>query len=227
MAQDDGRRSAGPGDRRADGYGRRGPGRHRRAGRDECRGSPGPARGSDRVVLTTGEDRLHGGAPNQGWWSNSRRNHSRNDSYTVGGCRRDEHRSFFTFSLADLRAPVVAARLEVFAATLEGARTERLRLHDVSTPARRLNANDVLDLDVWRDLGTGARYGSYVIDTEKDERWLRLPLSRKAVRDLERARGRWFSLGARLVAPSCGTELFAWSHDRGLTARLVLRTAAG
>ena len=114
----------------------------------------------------------------------------------------------------------------MFAATLEGAPTERLLLHDVSTPARRLNANDVLDLDVWRDLGTGARYGSYAIDTDRDDRWLRLPLRRAAVRDLERARGGWFSVGARLAEPTCGTELFAWSHDRGLTARLVLRTAA-
>lgn len=227
MAQDDGRRSVALGTAGLTGTAGAGPDGTGAQAATSAAVAQAPPVAPDRVVLTTGEDRLHGGAPNQGWWSNSRRNHSRNDSYTVGGCRRDEHRSFFTFSLADLRAPVVAARLEVFAATLEGARTERLRLHDVSTPARRLNANDVLDLDVWRDLGTGARYGSYVIDTEKDERWLRLPLSRKAVRDLERARGRWFSLGARLVAPSCGTELFAWSHDRGLTARLVLRTAAG
>jgi hypothetical protein len=71
---------------------------------------------------------------NQGWYCNDFLfNYTWNTNYVVGSFGEDECRNFFTFDLATLDRPVIAARLKVYAAELVGDPTERYGLYDVSS----------------------------------------------------------------------------------------------
>lgn len=190
-----------------------------------------PAKGLDIRVFSTGQSRLQAGTPNQGWWG-SIANFSSNDNYIVGAVPSDGFvaRDFFTFDLSSLGRHVVFARLDIFSATLEGDPIERLGLFDVSTPAATLNANNGRNRSVYDDLGSGTSYGVFDVDTKQDDQWLSLRLNQAAVRDINTTR-RWFSIGGRLLStgstnPDVDREfLFGFSHNRGLTIHLVVKTA--
>ena len=69
----------------------------------------------------------------------------------------------------------------------------------MSTSAERLNANGDQTLAIYDDLGTGASYGRYDVDTTRDNQWLTFPLNTTAVDALNSAPG-FFSIGGRLLS---------------------------
>jgi hypothetical protein len=174
------------------------------------------------------------GSPNQGWWSATLDNWNGNANYAVGIAEGVELRDFFTFHLASVRSRVIFARLEISARTndgdaLGGDPIETLGLFDVSTPARRLNLNRGADEDIFTDLGSGVSYGSFEVDTLASPDVLSFRLNQKAIRDINRHRGQYFSVGGRLLSaePGSGEQyLFGYTNETQ-SARLVMKVAPG
>jgi hypothetical protein len=137
---------------------------------------------------------------NQGWYCNDFLfNFTGNTNYVVGSFGQDECRNFFTFEVSALDRPVVAARLRVFAADLEGDPKERYGFYDVSTSPWRLNNNNGFKPAVFRDLGTGTSFGTATVDMDADRTWLTFRLNEGAIRAINDA-GAFFSLGGRLLS---------------------------
>jgi hypothetical protein len=184
------------------------------------------------VVLTTGQSRFQARNLNQGWWSSGIANDLFNDNYIVGRCCGvpGTYRDFFTFDLSAVDQHVVFASLVVFTGTMrvKGGSTEQLRLFDVSTPADVLNHNRGRNPAIFRDLGTGTSYGDYSLGRDQARSRIKLTLNRDAIRDLNAARGGFFSIGGRLTSLDGrlgpGADEFIFGASQGRESRLVLRT---
>jgi len=187
-----------------------------------------PARGLTAQVFSTGDSRFDV-SPNQGWWSDTVPNVSRNSNYAVGACcdgKGREFRNFFSFDLGDLRGHVVSARLEFFTGLVEGDAQETVRFFDVSTPAGTLNDNHGTNANIFRDLGSGRTYGAVTVRPEQSRQWVSVPLGGTVIRDINAAT-RFFSIGGRLMTVDDVFQdqyLGGYTESRNLTARLVVRT---
>jgi hypothetical protein len=163
---------------------------------------------------------------NQGWWSNRSNASDSLDNYFVGAPRDGQgiFRNFFTFDLYRLHRRIVDATLEVRRYRSRGEATEVLGLFAVATPARRLNANSGRNQRIFHDLGSGQRYGRFPVSTRVGQpSLLQLHLNRAAVRDINAARGGFFSVGGSLLSIGDGREfLFAFSRGDGVQ-RLVVQ----
>jgi hypothetical protein len=201
---------------------------------------PSPRGGStdeyQRVVVSTSQGRFDERVDNHGWWATTLSNEDDNDNYGVGDCEGLEDcpryariRNFFTFRLPPLQRSVVAARLVLRRCQGRGGVNETLDLYDVRTPARRLNNNNRVDLGIYRDLGTGTRYGRFRVATAGDGNSLvGFWLNAAAIADINAARGSYFSIGGTLpsAARSNGRAelLFGSSQSRGIQElRLFVR----
>jgi hypothetical protein len=183
--------------------------------------------------VSTSQGRFDEGVDNQGWWANAEENFDGNDNYLVGECvdcpEYSQYRNFFTFELPPLESNVVAARLVVRRYRGLGGVTETYDLYHVRTPARQLNNNRGIDLAIYRDLGTGTRYGRFRVATERDPRsvagfWL----NAEAIADINAARGSYFSIGGTLASASRSNgheeHLFGRSTGSGIQElRLFVR----
>jgi hypothetical protein len=181
--------------------------------------------GTRTWVFSTRDRQFRPHTSNQGWWSNTHRAEDSNDNYLVGRCcGGGEYRNFFTFHLGELAGDVVSATLVVRKYNGRGDPYERFRLVEVSTAARKLNDNRGRNLEVFRDLGRGERYGTFRVST-KDEAnrddVFSLDLNDQAERSIERAAGGFFSVGGRLVSLRHGGFLFADSGGRGRQELIV------
>jgi hypothetical protein len=178
-----------------------------------------------RLTVSTSQARFDKGVDNQGWWAKDFRNGDGNDNYAVGECGTcgSPIRDFFTFKLPDVKGKVVAARLVVRRYHADGTdATETLDLYDVHTPARKLNNNGRRDSRVYRDLGTGTRYGRFRVATQNvDPRsvvgfWL----NHAALSNINAASGRYFSVGGRVTSTKRSNRqlelLFSGSHSNGM-----------
>jgi len=199
---------------------------------DEQRHRRGPVvKGLTEFVFDTADSPFHLATANQGWWSDTIDAGFANPNYIAGVCCGGDHRNFFTFDVHTLKKHVVSATLRVNTGGVKGDETETLRLSDVSTDAATLNFNDGQNPEIFRDLGTGTVYGEYVISTDQDHVTLDLKLNQAAVRDLNRARGGFFSIGGRVTSLSAGAteeHIFGESgNTRTDTVRLITRTAPG
>lgn len=189
-----------------------------------------------RVALRTSDNRFDAGVDNQGWWATTRRAHDGNDNYAVGVCYRPadcgapptfKYRHFFSFDVSRIRQRVVQATLVLRRYRGTGNPIEPLVLYGVSTSARRLNDNRGTSRRIYRDLGTGRRYGTYLLSTDGDRSEpVRLRLNRRAVRDINTTQGRFFSIGGKLLrARSTGPRqqfLFGFSRGRGVQSLKVV-----
>lgn len=183
--------------------------------------APGDA-GARRLALLTSDSQFDSGVDNQGWWSNFGGGGDGNTNYIVGvlgGTTR--YRNFFTFDLSRIDQRVVGATLVLPRYAGEGNFTERLELSDVRTGAAALNNNRGRNESIYRDLGSGDRYGSFVLRTRGDYRGtVRLRLNGSAIRDLNAARGGFFSIGGNLLSTrGSGLDeqaLFEESTSRGV-----------
>jgi hypothetical protein len=199
----------------------------------EQRARKGPvAKGLNTLVFDTADSPFDPSSANQGWWSDTVDNGSfANPNYIAGVCCGGDHRNFFTFDLRSLNNRVVFATLRVNTGVVEGDETETLRLSDVSTDAGTLNFNTGRNPAIFRDLGTGAVYGEYVISREQDNVTLDLKLNQRAIRDLNRARGGFFSIGGRVISLSgAGSDEFIFGFSGNTsddTVQLIARTAPG
>jgi len=190
------------------------------------------AKGLNEVVFDTADSPFDPATANQVWWSDRIPAGFANPNYIAGVCcATGEFRNFFTFDLRTLSKHVVSATLRINTGDVRGDETETLRLSDVSTDAGTLNFNDGLNSGIFQDLGTGTVYGEYVISTDQDHVTLDLKLNQAAVRDLNRARGGFFSIGGRVTSLSAGAteeHIFAASPNTSTeTVQLITRTAPG
>jgi Ca2+-binding RTX toxin-like protein len=179
------------------------------------------------AYITRTEDRqFRKGVDNQGWWSSKGRNSDANDNYLVGHCcNNGDHRAFWTFDLTRLPGIPVTATLQVQRYVGAGGARHALALYDVSTPPGRLNRNNGRNLQIYRDLGTGDRYGLFHPSVHGPRRSLvTLPLNETAVHDIDAARGARFSIGASLQTEP--GYLFGRSQGKGIQ-RLVISIRCG
>ncbi len=147
----------------------------------------------------------------------------------MGVCCGGAHRGFFTFDLARLRGHVVFARLDLFTGSVAGDARGTVGFFDVGTPPDVLNANDGISEQIFADLGSGKRYGTVELRPDQSDQWVSVPLNRMAVRDINAATG-FFSIGGRLLTVDDEPDeqyVGGNTHERQLTARLVLRMAPG
>lgn len=180
---------------------------------------------ADTLVFTTSQHRFDKGVDNQGWYNNTKDNRDSNDNYVVGDCcgTVGEYRNFLTFYLGRLQGrTAAAATLVLRRGTSNGGQAEPLALFDVSTGARRLNQNDRESLEIFRDLGSGTRYGTYRLSTTADpDSLVHLPLNSAAVNDINHARGGFFSIGGRLLDTRADHNLFEFTTGVGVQALVV------
>jgi len=173
--------------------------------------------------LDTDEGNFDRGTENQGWWATRETNFDSNDNYLVGappdldGTFRD----FFTFDLSRLTERARAATLIVRRYRSAGDAKEVLGLFHVATGARRLNNNSGLSDRIFRDLGTGTRYGRFPI-SPSGHGPVRLRLNHAAVADINAARGGYFSIGGSLLSIDGREEFLFGRSGPGGVQRLVV-----
>jgi Ca2+-binding RTX toxin-like protein len=177
-----------------------------------------------RFGFDTSDSQFLTGSDNQGWWSPVVHNENANDNYFVG-ISGGNHHNFFTFDLSSLKQRVRAATLKVRRFYDAGTRIETFALFRVATSARKLNHNVGTSAAIFRDLGSGVRYGTFKVSTVgRDANAVRrFPLDAAAVADINAARGHFFSIGGSLLSADHGGEyLFSSSSGQGIQ-RLVVR----
>jgi hypothetical protein len=197
----------------------------------------GPTRpaSADPITVTfdTAQEPFDAGGYNHGWWSDTTQNETTNYVYTTGQYNDGLFASFFTFSLASLDLEdqiVTGAALELqWGSYLSGDASETLALHDVSTDASTLNANDGVSASIVDDLTGGVSYGTYVVDAYPVDVSLGtalFELNAAAWADIAAAAGGYFSIGGSLI--TLGEDLdqliFAGSSGGFGAPRLVVRT---
>jgi RTX calcium-binding nonapeptide repeat (4 copies) len=182
--------------------------------------SPAPG----KFLFNTSDSQFDAGVDNQGWWSPDNKNNDINDNYIAGRSVGAFYRDFFTFDLSSLKSRVYRATLKLRRYRDLGSPTETWVLFDVSTGARKLNNNHGMNASIYRDLGTGSRYGTFHPSTEgrNDSEVRSFALNENAVARINAARGRFFSIGGNVTSAEDGGTLFAFSTGHGIQ-RLVLR----
>lgn len=180
------------------------------------------------IIFNTSDSRFDAGVDNQGWWDPTFNNSDANDNYVTGG-DTFVHRSFFTFDLSslDLSSSVVtSARLELVRYGYSGGATETISFWDVSTDAATLNNNTGASAAIFNDLGSGIRYGQFVVGSYPFSNSLTLSfaLNSAALGDITNAAG-FFSIGGALdsIVGISPQYLFGSSFGAG-TQRLIVET---
>ncbi len=166
---------------------------------------------------------------NQGWWASRQNNEDLNDNYFVGVGPTEGSlgslRNFFSFDLSGIKHQVAFAQLVLTSGSYRGQASETLGLFHVRTNAARLNHNVGINRNIFRDLGHGQSYGRFRVPSHTHGSVIRLSLDHAAVVAINRARGRWFSIGGSLLSLSNSRSddewLFGSTSGQGVQ-RLVL-----
>ena len=147
-----------------------------------------PAWADQRLTLSTSDHTFRTGQEaSQGWYGN-RTDPGNNDNYLVGKGGQT-YRDFFTFDLRSLTGTITHAKLRIRRGTASIGPVETLALFDVETQARQLNRPEGdRSRAIYRDLGTGRRYGRYDVSTN-GRSWavLVLRLNLRAIADIQAA----------------------------------------
>jgi hypothetical protein len=153
---------------------------------------------------------------NQGYWGNHAKAEDGNDNYVVGRCcGAGELRDFFTFYLGGLQGTVVSATLVLQKYSGRGGH-EKLRFVSTTTPVRKLNDNQGINLRIFKDLGRGTSYGTFRLSTKgAPDSTYSLDLNANALAAIHNHAGEFFSLGGHLLTLRDGGFLFAHSGGRG------------
>jgi hypothetical protein len=181
-----------------------------------------------RLTFDTSEGRFDPGVNNQGWYRDTGRNSNRNSNYIVGHCcgGGSEYRDFFTFDLSSLTRHVETATLVLFDPFNRGDVTETIRFSDVTTPAKRLNANGRVHPDIFADLGSGRSFGTFSPIRKPNSQVRRFRLNHAAVAAINRAAGSYFSLGGQLLSLDyLGEEFLFGGSGNGRQQELIVRTS--
>lgn len=183
---------------------------------------PNSQASADIIYVPTFKNPVGGLSNNQGWWNNKQTNPNPvNTNYFAGrqlGDESEEFRNYFSFDLSGISGIVVSARLEVVRyLSREGA---AYQLFDVSTSPEDLARRQIIDLDVFNDLGTGTSYGTFNIGAGEREDLLSFLLNDDALLDINASLGSFFSIGG---VSANNVSLFLFSHSGGIQ-RLVLET---
>lgn len=186
--------------------------------------------GRHRVVVDTSDHRITKGEDNQAWWSHSGLSTGTGGNYAVGQCVRcsvpERLRNFFTFDISGIDGRVVAATLVVKRyGSSKVHQVETYKLSAVRTHARRLNTRLRRGRAIYRDLGLGVSYGTYKLSTDAPRKTKEhMKLVPAAVRAINKAQGRYFSIGGKVTSLTKKHQdelLFKQSGSQG-TQRLVL-----
>ncbi len=164
-----------------------------------------------------------------GWYSQAGFHNPMNMNYFTGyEPGNGELRGFWTFSLSAL-SPEVTVRsgwMEIFSALISDTDyTERIELHDVTTPVNQVTAGGAGRVDIFQDLGNGDVYGARDVFYFDDNRLLQIDLTPEALLDLKSAAGGSFAIGAALTSIDFTRpqqNLFGDSGAPSMTRRLVL-----
>ena len=187
------------------------------------------------VTFDTAQEPFDADGSNHGWWSDTIVNHSTNYIYATGQYDSGLIASFFTFDLSSLDLAdqiVTGAALELSWGTyISPDASETLALHDVSTDAVTLNANDGASPSIVADLTGGVSYGTYVIAAYPADMpfgMASFDLDAAAWADIAAAAGGYFSIGGSLVTLgddlTSNQLLFAGSDGSVAAPRLVVQT---
>jgi hypothetical protein len=183
------------------------------------------------IIFNTSDSQFDAGVENQGWWAATFNNTDANDNYVTGG-DVVVHRSFFTFDLSslDLSSSVVnSATLELARYGYAGDATETVSFWDVSTDAATLNSNTGTNAAIFNDLGSGIRYGQFVVGryTFSNSLTLSFALNPAALSDITNAAGGFFSIGGALDSMNGTNPQYLFGSSFGVsssTQRLIVET---
>lgn len=193
------------------------------------------------LSFTTNQSQFTPGVSNQGYWANRDLPcctvMDSNDNYFTGEADFGlttgfaELRSFFTFDLRSLTAPVAGASLTVYSGVFgTDSFTEVLELFDVSTEAAILNFNDRVNDAIFEDLGSGNSYGRFRLFRATDSMVdISLELNDAALADINAAAGGFFSIGGKIRTISQTGSEYVFGQTGGPNRRpaeLTLSVAA-
>ncbi len=193
------------------------------------------------LSFTTNQSQYTPGVNNQGYWANRDLPcctvMDTNDNYFTGEADFGlttgfaELRSFFTFDLRSMAAPVTGASLTVYSGVFgTDSFTEVLELFDVSTEAAILNFNDRVNDAIFEDLGSGNSYGRFRLFRATDSMVdITLELNDAALADINAAAGGFFSIGGKIRTISQTGSEYVFGQTGGPNRRpaeLTLSVAA-
>jgi hypothetical protein len=161
-----------------------------------------------RVQLSSADSPIVPGELNQGWWSDTIPQRTGNEgsgaNYFTGFLSTspsNTSRGFFTFQLASITQQVLSARLLIPSGTTQSPdASETVGVFEVSTAAAALSTKNRLDLSIYDDLGSGALFGSAVIEISRVlGPQVEIDLNSAAISALNSSRGDYFSIGLSLL----------------------------
>jgi hypothetical protein len=150
-------------------------------------------------------------ANNRGWYDSSSFHDAANKNTYTGFSPPFQYNTFFSFDLSGVKGTVVSAQLVLEEESFFGVdASETASVWDVSTSATVL-AKSGTTPGVFKDLQSGNQYGTFTGTAKDVGTNLTIPLSSKAVADLNAAVGRVFSVGVHIDTLSGQLQ-----HDEGL-----------
>jgi hypothetical protein len=190
------------------------------------------------AVLLTASTSVHGGdvsinSLDLGWYDNLGGHTPGNKNYGVGEViditTQSPTRNFFVFDVpASVTIP--AARIRLFNPASPGPGynsadpTETYTLFDVTTPIASLRGQG--GVAAYDDLGTGTVYGSVIVSSADNGRFVTIDLNPAALSALDAARGGQFAVGGAITTidqpPRRTQNLFGWTPATAIPGNTTL-----
>lgn len=144
-------------------------------------------------------------ATERGWWSEAGDHSSSNDNTFTGFDGSYVLNSYFIFDLSGITGNKTGARLRLELQNYYGVDpSETCSVYDVSTDAATLEADGTGQTAIFNDLETGNVYGTFEVESGDVGSIIEIPLSAKAISDINKAAGGTFAVGIHLDTYSGG-----------------------
>ncbi len=158
-------------------------------------------------------------ATDSGWYTNYGDHTASNTNYIAGNIHGQKYRNFFVFDLASITDEIISATLKVN--SVDVSRSGIWSLFDVSTDIGTLTAGGSGLTSIYKDLGTGTKYGATTIFYKQDHINLNVALNGNALSSLNAANDLW-AVGGRYKSKGYA---FGYSSSH-YTRQLILETKA-
>lgn len=154
--------------------------------------------------ITTTAGNFFVATSSSGWWDEEGTHDESNRNYMVGVEGRN-HNNFFTFDLSSVAGSVLSAALRLNSFTVIGSPS--YSLFDITSSLSDVRASGN-NLGIYRDLMSGANYGSFSYSSADSNEFRSITLNNTGISALNSALGGEFGIGGS-VAPIPEPETYA------------------
>ena len=144
-----------------------------------------------------------------GWWKSTGAHDEGGFNYVAGVCcegiTESNYNNYFTFDLSSVKGAVLSAQLTLYSGDITGAGPLNYSLFDITSPLSDMRPSGN---NVYRDLMSGANYGSFSYSSADSHELRSITLNSTGVSALNSAVGGEFGIGGSL-APIPEPETYA------------------